>query len=292
MENTIKKNNPKINCPLCNSDKVEFFAKKNKYTLYKCVNCRLLFVSPTPVSFDVYDDSYFSGAEKGFGYVDYDLDKEPMTPVFNKYLDIVSSLGIDKGKLLDIGAATGFFMKLAKGRGFEVAGVELSEYATKKAREKGLNVITGDLQSAGFENSEFDVVTMFDVIEHVPDPISFIIEAKRILRRNGLLLINTPDAESLWAKALGSKWQLIMPPEHIHYFSPKNLGEYLSKNGFEVELSTKIGKSFTLQYILKMLYKWQGYRIFLTGPFLNKFLSKISLPINLHDNFFMIARKK
>lgn len=281
-----------ISCPICESQEVNFFSKKKGYNLYKCSKCKLLFIYPTPVSLDVYDDSYFSGAEKGFGYVDYDADKEPMIPVFNKYLDLVNSLGMKTGELLDIGAATGFFMDLARKRGFRVKGVELSDYAAKKGREKGLDVFTGDLISANFKNEQFDIITMFDVIEHVPDPTGFVKEASRLLKKDGLLLINTPDAQSFWAKILGSKWQLIMPPEHIHYFSPKNLGDYLSKNGFKVELSTKIGKWFTLQYILKMLYKWQGYRIFLTGPFLNKFLSKVSLPINLHDNFFMIVKKK
>lgn len=282
----------KINCPICESKDVRFFSQKKGYSLYKCQNCKLLFISPVPASLDVYDDSYFSGAEKGFGYVDYDADKEPMIPVFNKYLDLVNSLGVKTGTLLDIGAATGFFIDLAKKRGFTVKGVELSDYAAKKGREKGLDVFTGDLHSAHYRDGQFDVITMFDVIEHVPDPVGFISEASRILKKDGLLLINTPDAESLWAKVLGPRWQLIMPPEHIHYFSPRNLGDYLSKNGYRVELSTKIGKWFTLQYVLKMLYKWQGYRIFLIGPFLNKFLSKISLPINLHDNFFMIIRKK
>lgn len=282
----------KINCIMCDGLDIKFFSQKKGYNLYKCENCKLLFISPVPVSLEVYDDSYFSGAEKGFGYVDYDADKEPMIPVFEKYLDLVSELGIKSGELLDIGAATGFFMDIAKKKGFSVKGVELSDFAAKKGREKGLDLLTGDLHSAHYGDNQFDVVTMFDVIEHVPDPVGFVREATRILKKDGLLLINTPDAESLWARVLGSRWQLIMPPEHIHYFSPKNLGNYLLKNGYQVELSTKIGKWFTLQYVLKMLYKWQGYRIFLTGPFMNKFLSKISLPINLHDNFFMIARKK
>lgn len=281
-----------IICPLCDSRSVSYFREKNGFKLYKCNSCKLLFLYPLPKSIEVYDKSYFSGADKGFGYVDYDVDKEPMVSTFEKYLDIVSSLGVNKGKLLDIGAATGFFMNLAKGRGFDVTGVELSDFAAEIGRKKGLNLITGDLLVQSFPEKHFDVITMFDVLEHVPKPKELIKEVSRILKDEGLVVINTPDAESLWAKALGPRWQLIMPPEHINYFSPKNLGNYLSKNGFTVKISSKIGKSFTLQYILKMLYKWQGSSIFLTGPTLNKFLSKISLPINLHDNFFMVVKKK
>ncbi len=289
MENAMEKIQEKIICNLCESDNVTFFCDKKGYHLYKCNNCKLLMISPVPQSIDVYDVSYFSGAEKGFGYVDYDADKEPMTGTFNHYIDLINNLGVSEGKLLDIGAATGFFMSLAKNRGFEVVGVELSDFAARKGREKGLNIVTGDLLNTQFMSGSFDVVTMFDVLEHVPEPKKLIAEVKRILKPHGLVIINTPDAESLWARILGKKWQLIMPPEHINYFSPKNLSKYLSDHGFEVKVNTKIGKRFTLQYILKMLYKWQGFRIFLVKS--NRILSSISVPINLRDNFFMIAKK-
>ena len=133
-----------IICPICDSVDSIFFTNKKGYDLYKCISCKLLFTFPVPDSSKVYDDSYFSGAEKGFGYVDYDLDKEPMTPTFNKYLDLLSGFGKTNGDLLDIGCATGFFIKLAKNKGFKVIGIEFSDYAAKKGRDSGLNVITGD----------------------------------------------------------------------------------------------------------------------------------------------------
>lgn len=285
----MEKSEEKIICSLCGSFENDFFCEKKGYKLYKCSKCRLLFVFPVPKLIDVYDDNYFSGAERGFGYVDYDADKEPMISAFNYYIDLVNDLGLYNGKLLDIGAATGFFIAIAKKRGFDVTGIELSDFAARKGRENGLNVITGDLLDINFEPGSFDIVTMFDVLEHVPDPKKLIKEVSRILKPNGLIIINTPDAESLWAKILGKRWQLIMPPEHINYFSPQNLSNYLKNNGYEVKIDTKIGKKFTLQYILKMLYKWLGSGIFLVKS--NKLLSSVSIPINLRDNFFMIAKK-
>ncbi len=286
----MEKFEEKIICSLCGSADADFFCEKKGFNLYKCKNCKLLFVFPVPKLIDVYDDNYFSGAERGFGYVDYDADKEPMISAFNYYIDLINNLGVSGGKLLDIGAATGFFMSIAKKRGFSVVGVELSDFAAKKGRENGLDIVTGDLLNTNFEGESFDVITMFDVLEHVPDPKKLIQEVSRIVRPGGLIIINTPDAESLWAKVLGKRWQLIMPPEHINYFSPQNLSMYLEDVGYEVKIDTKIGKKFTLQYILKMLYKWQGFRIFLVRS--NKLLSSISVPINLRDNFFMIAKKK
>ncbi len=288
MENDIKK----IKCPLCESFDTNYFCKKRGFDLYKCKNCKLLFIFPLPKSIELYDSSYFTGAEKGFGYVDYDADKEPMIPTFHKYMDIIGKLGKTSGKLLDIGAATGFFVNIAKGRGFDALGVELSDYAANIGRNKGLNVITGDLKDQKFAPESFDVVTMFDVIEHVPYPKETIAEVSKILKKGGLLIINTPDAESLWAKVLGKNWPLIMPPEHIHYFSEDNISKYLLKDGFKKKLSTKIGKKFTLQYVIKMLHKWIGWSIFQSKLLTASFYSKIYLPINLRDNFFMIFEKK
>src|SRR3989344_1006943 len=88
-----KKHNEKIICPLCDNQSGLYFMEKKGYKLYKCSFCKLLFIYPLPKSIQVYDKSYFSGAEKGFGYVDYDVDKEPMIPTFEKYFEIISSLG-------------------------------------------------------------------------------------------------------------------------------------------------------------------------------------------------------
>ncbi len=221
-----------------------------------------------------------------------------MIPTFQKYLDRIVRLGKKsadgaKKKLLDVGAATGFFMNLARGRGFDVTGVELCDFAAAKGRERGLPIITGTLESARLPENYFDVVTMCDVLEHVTDPKNFLLEARRILAPEGLLVINTPDAESLVARILGKRWHLIVPPEHLHYLSPKNVGEFLCKNGFEIIENTTIGKRFTLQYIFKTLYKWQKLSLWnsLSKLFSKGFLSRLYIPLNTYDNFFMIAKK-
>ncbi len=296
----------KTNCPWCDSEDVYFFTHKNKCDLYSCRSCGLLFVFPVSDSSAVYSAEYFSGAQNGFGYVDYDTDKEPMIPTFEKYLDLISSnlsfppsrqleqKNAKKYTFLDVGAATGFFMKLAEKRGFETVGVELSDFAAQKGRREGLQIVTGDLESAHFSDKHFDVVTLCDVLEHVPYPHEFILENARVLKDGGLLVVNTPDVESRVARILGPRWHLIVPPEHLHYFSPRNLGTYLEKNGFEIIISTKIGKRFTLEYIFKTLFKWQKLSFWnkLAGVFSKGSLSHLYVPINLYDNFFMIARKK
>ncbi len=80
MENEIYK----ITCPNCGSD-TKLWSKKNNYNLFSCVFCNLIFVNPTPDPKSIYNEDYFNGAKEGFGYVNYDKDKEPMIPTFNKY---------------------------------------------------------------------------------------------------------------------------------------------------------------------------------------------------------------
>ncbi len=278
-------------CPLCGSSATALYAQKNNHDVYSCASCGFLFVSPLPESVEVYDASYFSGAEKGFGYVDYDADKVPMIPTFNSYLELIKRAGIEKGTLLDIGAATGFFMSLAQEKGFEVSGIEVSDYAAEKGRKKGLNIQTGEL--ALFPQGTFDVVTMLDVIEHTRNPKATLLEARRLLKIGGLLVINTPDAGSLVARTFGKRWHLIVPPEHLHYFSKKNMTEQLRQMGFEICVETTIGKQFTFKYIFKTLYAWQGFIVWkwLQNLFSYPLLSKMYIPLNLGDNMFVIARK-
>ncbi len=291
-----KRNNEKQNgslvCTLC-GEASSFFTRKNGFTVYKCSVCHFLFVSPLPSAVNVYTDDYFFGAHGGFGYVDYDADKRPMISTFERYIKEIHKLGFMEGRLLDVGCATGFFMEIAQQKGFDVSGVELSSFAVQKGREKGLSIIQGTLESDDFKKESFDVVTMCDVLEHVTDPKGFLSEAKRILRPGGILLINTPNAESFVARVFGKKWHLIVPPEHVHYFSPRNLGSFLAQNGFEVRVIKTIGKRFTFQYIFKTLYVWQHFALWnwLAKIFSHGVLSKLYIPLNTHDNFFMIAEK-
>lgn len=288
MENQIQK----INCPICGNE-VKEWGHKNGYDLWQCLNCGLVFVYPLPNPELVYSEDYFSGAKKGFGYVDYDEDKKPMIPTFEKYISLFKKFGKEKGKIFDIGAATGFFLDLCRKEGFDVSGVEISDFAADVARKKGIPVKTGTLDNCDIEKNSLDIVTMLDVLEHVTNPSQEIIRSKELLKEGGLLVVNAPNGQSLLAKMLKDKWHLVVPPEHLFYFSPKNLGQFLEKNGFKVIYSGTIGKRFTFSYIFKTLYKWQKIKAWekLAGFFSKGRKSKFFIPINLYDNFFLIAQK-
>jgi 2-polyprenyl-3-methyl-5-hydroxy-6-metoxy-1,4-benzoquinol methylase len=277
---------------MCGAGDCVLFTEKNGYEIYRCASCNLLFVHPlqdAPTA--IYDRNYFEGASNGFGYVNYDEDKEPMRPVFQRYLDIIeSNLSGEKGKLLDVGAATGYFVALASDRGFSSQGVDISEHAAAIATAKGRSVRAGTIDNI---SGTFDCITMLDLIEHVPDPRAVIRRASRLLRPGGILVVNAPDAGSFVARLLGRSWHLISPPEHLHYFNKKNLKRLLEEEEFKIVQSMTIGKSFTFKYIFKTLGRSTHMVFFekISTFFSRPSLAKISFPVNLRDNMFIVARK-
>jgi 2-polyprenyl-3-methyl-5-hydroxy-6-metoxy-1,4-benzoquinol methylase len=295
MENDFKKIIFK-KCLACGEVLHTFFCTKRGHDLYKCSECSMLSLHPVPhQTDDIYGKDYFSGSTEGYGYVDYDEDKEPMRQTFHDYLRKIEGHTGKKGLLLDVGAATGFFMSIAEGAGWKTKGVEISKYAMMLAQKKGLDVIHGTMANIDVASPIFDVITMWDVLEHMPDPITDLKRARDMLDKNGLLVLNTPDSGSVYAKLLGKRWHLIIPPEHIHYFTNESIAKVLDACGFETISISRIGKKFTLEYIFAMLHKWLNWGIFMSSVrFLKKHkkLGQFSIPINLRDNMFVVARKK
>ncbi len=278
---------------MCSEKNTVLFTKKNGHDIHRCIACGLIFVDPIRTApKEIYSKDYFEGASRGFGYVNYDEDKEPMRSVFLKYLDLIGvELGGKKGTLLDVGAATGYFVALAKDRGFDAEGVDISEHAAAAGRALGRAVRTGTIDDV---HGTFDCITMLDLIEHVPDPRAVLIKASELMRSGGVLIINAPDAGSLVARTLGPRWHLISPPEHLHYFDRSNMRKLLSEEGFDVARITTIGKWFTFKYIFKVLNRSTHIALFqkISSFFSRTSLARLSIPANLHDNMFVVARKK
>lgn len=290
-----------ISCPICQAEKINYYCENNGFKLYKCGACRLIFVWPAPSDLaDIYQASYFNsgdGKVNKFGYTDYEEDKKATRKTFVIYLNkirklIPSRIGREiVRKIFDVGAATGYFLDLAREIGWQTSGVEISEYAAKIAQAKGHEVFIGDLENLEIKE-RYDITTMWDVLEHLADPVKYLKLINNILNQDGVLAINTIDYGSCWARLWGRNWQAILPPEHLFYFSEKSLKRLLERSGFKIIEQSKIGKKFTLPYIFKVLA--HRYNLPFLGKlsgWLNKFGFKFALPINLRDNIFIIARK-
>ncbi len=207
-----------------------------KFTVDKCKNCGLIAVHP-PLSLGQIEKYYPSD------YVSYPIAIEDEKSWFrkfdrkvgvNKRCDaILKRVGSKRGRILDIGCATGIFLNRMKQRGWDCYGVEPSDFAADYAQKRfSLDVFHGYLDDSLFEDSFFDVITLWDVMEHTPDPLDTLRTISRILKPDGLLVITTPNANA-WERSLfGKYWAGWDVPRHYHVFTINTIKDLLNQASF------------------------------------------------------------
>jgi 2-polyprenyl-3-methyl-5-hydroxy-6-metoxy-1,4-benzoquinol methylase len=259
----------RVRCNLCGADDTAPVTELDGFHIVRCRQCGLVYVNPRyqeRLLQEIYTKAYYDhdGINSGlefFGYDNYLEDQENITITFAKRLRTIERFA-DKGRLLDIGCAAGFFLDLARSEGWEAIGSEVSEFSVHYARETlGLDVRLGELRDLQFEAQSFDVVTMWDVIEHLPDPMSELREVRRVLSDGGMLSIITPDVGSLVARLLGNRWEEFRRVrEHVYFFSRRTVAEMLRKAGFKVLGIEHADKVFYLGPAMHRLkyYTWDG----------------------------------
>jgi SAM-dependent methyltransferase len=136
------------------------------------------------------------------------------------------------GSILDVGCSRGFFLH-SLGNGWQLHGVELSRSAAEyAAQQHGIQVHAGSLFTASFADGFFDAVTVFDVMEHLPEPAKLLAEVRRILKPAGWLVIGTGNCDSLAARLAGSQWAYFAIPDHLSFFGKNSLRRTLAAAGF------------------------------------------------------------
>jgi SAM-dependent methyltransferase len=133
---------------------------------------------------------------------------------------------------LDIGCGDGAFLQSLKSRGWDVYGTETSAAACAIARTKGISVHEGELASADFPDRFFDVITLWHVLEHIPDPVAELDRIRRMLRDDGSLVIEVPNSDSPTLQFCGGQWYGLDVPRHLQHFSPSTLQHLLDSTGF------------------------------------------------------------
>jgi len=294
----------RVSCNLCGADDTTPVAEIDGFHIVRCRRCGLVYVNPRyrqEQLQEIYTEEYYDhdGINSGlefFGYDDYLADEENIRITFTKRLRTIENY-VNKGRLLDVGCATGFFLDLARGQGWEVIGSEVSRFSVRYARERfGLDVRLGTLKELEFDSGMFDVVTMWDVIEHVVDPMSELLEVQRILRDGGLLSIITPNVGSLVARVLGKRWEEFRRVrEHVYFFSKRTLTAMLHKAGFEVLKVESADKVFYLGPAVHRLkyYTWDGVLTHAVARLVYKLgLDKVRININPLTKMTVYARKR
>jgi 2-polyprenyl-3-methyl-5-hydroxy-6-metoxy-1,4-benzoquinol methylase len=221
-------------CNLCSSKEFRSYLEKDNWKLVKCRECGLIFLNPRPTWETIkrmYGPNQYNYLVGGKKYVN--AEKE----MVEKYLVTVKTIEKfkRKGKILEIGSATGYFLKAAKMRGWKVYGVEICKDGVEYAkREFKIGTSLGTLEEVNFPSNFFDVIVMYHTLEHLTDPLTVLKEVKRILKNDGLVNISVPNV-SCWERILqGKKWGTFELPSHLYCFSPLTLQKLLQKAGFKI----------------------------------------------------------
>lgn len=288
------------NCVACGATPRTDFTLKNGEALLRCATCGLAWWNwPAfdPAAF--YDKDYFQSDATDKGYNDYAalergirrtaVGRLRRIDAMRRRIGDARARAQERGRLLDLGCGTGLFLDEARSAGWSVAGYEVSEYGVSQAKARGLAVEALPVEGLSLPEASFDCVTMWDVIEHVRDPVASISIAARGLRSGGILAVSTGDITSLCSRWSGVKWHLFNLPEHLFFFSPDSLRRIVEKAGCEVLTTVNEINWVPVSYIVERLEKSLRMRL----P-LGRWLAARPwiLPATLFDVMGIYARKR
>jgi len=287
-----------VPCYLCGRGDPELKFEDAPYRVVRCPDCGLVYVLPRLSAEELqamYQTAYWeSDHAKDFGYTDYVKDAELYVNTYRMRREVITERVSEPAKVLDVGSAAGFFLSTMKEIGWECHGVELSETMVERSKEMyGLqHVFAGTLDDAPYEPGTFDVITFWDVIEHLEDPAQILARASELLKDDGFLVIETQNVESRFAKVMGKNWQHYKHAEHLYHFSPKTVAMLLERAGFTIEENTprRGGKKVSFDFLVERVGKIHPALSVLASPL--RLIGRRSLYINLFDEMIVVARKQ
>jgi spore maturation protein CgeB len=220
-------------CPLCNDSKIQSKGWVTENIAYmECIKCGFVFI-PRPISFavqDIYNADYSS--MRGHDLIESSIHHSKLKTA-EWYLKKISSY-IPQGSMLDIGCSTGANVAKACELGWKVSGMDINTAAISTAKTYISKAdFYNTLEDPGLKKEEFSLITLFDVIEHIENPHSFIQQIDALLAKKGILFILTPDAQSLSAKLMNNQWPHLFS-EHISFFTKQNLISFLRNYNFKI----------------------------------------------------------
>ncbi|EKD96516.1 MAG: methyltransferase type 11 [uncultured bacterium] len=291
METTIKKLNK---CRLCKSNDYKVLFIKYGYEVAKCSECGLTFLNFDPDEkffYNYYSEDFFNDPGIKHAYSDYEKEAESLKKSFKNRVDILSKYH-GSGTLLDVGCATGAFMEVASSK-WDVYGVDVSEYAVEQAKKKNLKAFAGVIKDSPYINQKFDVVTLWDTIEHVSDPLETIQQLSEMTKPGSIVALTTGDVGSFMARLSGKFWHLYNIPQHLSYFNKNTITRMFKESKFEVVEIIYPSIQLSLDYLLfrfvtfyKLKFAFSFYKLLKKTGIL-----KPNLNINLYDIMLVVAKK-
>jgi SAM-dependent methyltransferase len=254
------------------------------YRIVKCKTCGLVRSDPV-ASAEVLAQLY---RQSTFTYSD---EVESLNQTYGRYLRLLEARGITKHALLEIGCGNGFFLEEALRQGYDhVQGIEPSEAAAQGASAAVRTHIVTDVMRPGlFSESQFDVVCMFQVLDHIPDPGLLIKECLKIIKPGGWILCLNHNVSSWSARLLGEKSPII-DIEHTYLYDPRTIARLFEANGFR---SRKVGAAFnrySLHYLTRLLPLPKSVKDRLLAFMKSNVIGKMRFSVPL-GNLFILAQK-
>lgn len=265
-------------CKACLASNIVILFKKDNYYFKKCIKCGLIFVDPLPEEGEelkLYNKSgkaaYYEGADQeGILYAN------KLKLGFLKDLHAINFNSWQR--ILDIGCGGGFFLNAVREIFDKLYGLEISSELAEFVKKKwDIDVHIGNILNIDFPKNYFDIITLYDVLEHMFHPDELLREIHRILKPGGVVVVSTPNVNGLSAKSMKDKWLFFTPPEHLYYFSPNSLRIFFEANGFRV---CKVRTENI--YINNILM--QKFRRKISRKELRSSTSKISTSIRKHNS--------
>lgn len=262
--------------------------EKSGVAIYRCGRCGVRFWTPeNPEAIGgIYGEDYFKSDASEIGYNDYFLLEKGLRKTFRKRLRRMKRADPNIETCIEVGSGPGFFLHEAATCGLKCRGVEISEYASGWGRENlGVLLDTGKVEDVDLPLHCFDAACMWDVIEHLPDPVATLKHLRNLLKPNGRIWLSTGDSGSLAARISGKRWHLYTIPEHLFFFDRKSIRETLKLAGFETRAVFYETIYVPLAYVFERLAKTLNLRI----PLIKN--CAFLLPITLFDVMTVYAQK-
>lgn len=230
-----------LHCPLCGEERARLRFQEGAHRVQDCLQCAVTYVSPRrdgeSLIEEVYNSSYWrSERPRERGYSDYAGDGPLHARTYERRWRALGHLFPKAGRVLDVGCAEGTFLRLLADRGWEVQGIEpsaaMAERAARRIGEDRVRVTPLELTT--IDGPRFDLITLWDVIEHLPSPIEALRRLRGWLAPGGRLLLETQDISSPMARVCGKRWQHFKHDEHLLHFTPETLARACQRAGLKV----------------------------------------------------------
>lgn len=287
------------NCPICGASsfnevfKAPYFRGDGElFKIQECNSCRLWFTSPRPEDHDLgayYETGeYISHNNKKEGLMDY-LYHGVRDYSLKKKLSLINKVNGNNGRLLDYGAGTGHFLKTAKANGWQVTGVEPSEEARNVAHNTHQLSLVSPEQFEANEGA-YDVITLWHVLEHLPNLQEHISKFQKALNRGGALIIAVPNHESWDSQKYGKNWAALDVPLHLYHFKKRNIQQLAEMNNLKLERVKNM--PFDSFYVSMLSEKIENEKSNLPRAFFRGLRSNLKgMPENNASSLIYVLRK-